>query len=456
MLLHDGEGLVEDLRQGIGDRFEIEQARDASEARRILIDKHLRAVLLSLDACETPGGSDFRQLLRDQYPEIPVVLVATSPAPGALAAAMRSGAAGCIVGDCDSEELQVQLDLAVERRGACLRVGALKESGAGEELVGASPFMRRLRQDIDRYARSGGSVLITGESGCGEELVARSLHALGERRNEPFVMVRGSASPETLLESVLFGHEEGVFTGAQRRRVGRLQEAGHGTLFLDEVTALNLDGQAKLLGAVTEGRFRPLGSSREVPCTARLIVGSQRDLVAEVRARRLRQDLFFHLQSQRIHLLPLRERVEDIEPLTRHFLRQRALEWQHPVPVLDEDVLLLLQSQTWSGNLRELRNTIENALFHCEGDRLRCADFHSLARENYQSLPYDEAKRCVLFDFKTRYISDKLRATAGNVAAAARLMEIPRQTLHRHMRELGLRRDRFLRRKRASASGAEG
>lgn len=265
------------------------------------------------------------------------------------------------------------------------------------DIVGNSPGIRRLRQDIRRCAASSSPVLITGEAGVGKELCARTLHGLGSRQDAPFLVVNCAAFTSALLKSELFGHEMGACEGAPRRRAGRCQEVGTGTLYLDEVAEMSLETQRKLSRAIGEGCFRPLGGRRLQPLRARIIAASSRDLAREVRERRFLQTLLLQL-----NVLPLR-----LPPL------------------------------------RELLGVIENALVHCEGGNLGPEHSRLLVSEEYAGFSYDEAKSIALESFQRAYVTPILRATHGSIGKACVLMDLPRQTLHRIMRKLDLRKEQF-------------
>jgi DNA-binding NtrC family response regulator len=453
LLVDDEEEFGDDLQLLLGDLFDITCVPSAEEARHFLQAHSAQSILLDIDLGEHMDGLTFLDILQADYPEIPVIMVSKDRSIETVTRAMKQGADGYIGKQPAREELVTNLNTVMELKRSRLHIRALQEKlGSLSELVGNSPFMVRLRQEVDRYASFDSPVTITGESGTGKEFVARAIHNHSKRKDRPFVTVNCAAFGETLLESELFGHEQGAFAGADHRRVGRLQEVGAGTLYLDEIADMSLETQVKLLRVLADRRFRPLGSQQEIPFRARLIIASNRDLVQEVRDRRFRQDLFFRINVLRLHLPPLRERVEDIEPLVHMLIYKKATEMKRSVPSLDGGALRLLQSQSWPGNVRELGSVIENALCHCPGAHLTATDFGQLKRDRFDGLSYNDARRKAIDEFQREYIAGLMRATRGNVTAAANLADIPRQTLHRIMRDLGIRREDF--RQRTAQRGA--
>ena len=306
-----------------------------------------------------PGLSGLETLrcVRPQFPSLPVLLVTAYADIRDAVEAMRDGALNYLAKPIDLDEL-----LATVRQATGLTQTASPKLGAGKDLppniVAQSPLTTALFQDIALIAPSETRVLITGESGTGKEVVADMIHAWSARANGPLIKINCAAIPETLLESELFGHEKGSFTSASAMRIGRFEEADGGTIFLDEITEMSPGLQAKLLRVTQDGKFQRIGSNREIRTNARILAASNRDLEAEVKAGRFREDLFYRLNVVELNLPPLRERREDILPLanlfTAEFARNRAR--------LAEATVNCLQNYPWPGNVRELRNAIERAV----------------------------------------------------------------------------------------------
>jgi DNA-binding NtrC family response regulator len=324
----------------------------------------------------------------------------------------------------------------------------LSQSDRFGEVLGRSTAMRRMFALLERAAPTESSIIIEGEPGSGKEVVARSVHDKSTRHEGPFVVVDVGSLNEQLIESDLFGHDIGAFTAATSARPGAFEEASGGTLFLDEVSELPLSLQPKLLRALESREIKRGGAAAPIPVNVRVIASSQKDLEAEVRAGRFREDLFFRLSVFRVRVPPLRERPEDIPMLASHF--EAKFKPAHP---LGSEATDMLTRHDWSGNVRELRNVVErlctfpdlgvNALVKAMGgkpaedsgssDKLR----QEMMRELI-SLPYHEAKERVLESFEKTYFTEHLRATGGVVTRAAQRVQLPRQSVHRMLRRLGL------------------
>ncbi len=306
----------------------------------------------------------------------------------------------------------------------------LSERLGFEGIVGESPAMRRVFELVDKVAPTTATVLITGESGTGKELVARAIHARSAVAEREFLAFNVAALPEHLIESQLFGHERGAFTGADRRREGLLRSVQGGTVFLDEVGELPMSVQAKLLRALESGEILPLGADRPVQASFRLLAATNRDLEAAIAEGRFRRDLYFRLNVFRIDLPPLRARREDIPALVSHFVRMHARAVGKKPPAVSNEAMKVLLSYRWPGNVRELSNVIERACILCEGDRLDVADLPSELRGT-EELPM--ALREAVEEFERRHIAWVLRAAGGNRERAAEMLRIDVATLYRRL-----------------------
>src|SRR2546421_1702345 len=321
----------------------------------------------------------------------------------------------------------------------------LQDRGAFGELVGSSAPMREIYSLIEQVASSSASVLITGESGTGKELVARTIHQLSPRRDKSFIGINCSAIPETLMESELFGHEKGAFTGAASRRVGCFELAHGGTLLLDEIAEMPPLLQAKLLRVVEERLVRRLGSRKEVPVDVRLLAATNQDPHGAVRQGTLREDLLYRLNVITIHLPTLAERKEDLPMLAQHLVTQLAEKHHRPARFLSSAALGALQFHAWPGNVRELRNVVERAVIICAGEQIE--------RNHFAQYPFDQRERVREEDTITlpvgtpievverQMILRTLEKTGNNKTRAAELLQISLKTLHNKLnsyRERGL------------------
>jgi DNA-binding NtrC family response regulator len=307
--------------------------------------------------------------------------------------------------------------------------------------LGESVRLRAALKVARQVSRSTATVLVHGESGTGKELLARIIHDESDRARGPFVAVNCAAIPETLLESELFGHEKGAFTGAAQRRVGRFERSSGGTLFLDEVGDMSPAMQAKILRALQEEEIERVGGDRPIPVDVRVIAATNRDLEAEVAAGRFREDLYYRLAVVVIHLPPLRERGDDVELLARHYLEHFARKHGRGVHELDEGALELLRSHPWPGNIRQLRNVVERALLMAEGPVLLPEHLPNEVRLGVPragSAPAygAEGELLPLRELEHRHIRRALALARGNLGATAELLGIHRNTLRQKLRRL--------------------
>ncbi|WP_029554939.1 sigma-54 dependent transcriptional regulator [Xanthobacter sp. 91] len=369
--------------------------------------------------------------IRRRDPELPVVLITGHGDVAMAVSAMREGAYDFIEKPFVSDAFVEVVKRALEKRALVLenrRLRTALDRGDAIErhLVGQSAAMRRLRDDIAQLASTSADVLVLGETGAGKEQVARALHEGGARRDRPFVAVNCGAIPESMFESEMFGHEAGAFTGAGKRRIGKIEHASGGTLFLDEVESMPLAMQVKLLRVLQDRRIERLGSNTPVPLDLRVIAATKEDLGALADAGGFRKDLFFRLDVVKLVLPPLRDRREDIPLLFELFLVQAAVKYQRPVVEVPPSLRRALMLADWPGNVRELKNAAER---HMLG--FLAPDFTggAAAAPSLNEL-LDRVERLV--------IEDALKASGNRVSAAALALNIPRKTLHDRMKRLGL------------------
>ena len=305
-------------------------------------------------------------------------------------------------------------------------------------MIGSSPALQQVIELADRVAFSSSAVLITGETGTGKELVARRIHEQSRRSRGTFVAINCSAISATLIESELFGHARGAFTGADRESPGLFAAADGGTLFLDEIAELPLDLQPKLLRVLQEGEVRRVGEVKSRKVDVRILAATARDLRREIAAGTFREDLFYRLSVVEIHLPPLRGRTEDIPLLARHFLQVLAGREGRPVPELDQELLALLQEHEWPGNVRELQNFIERTLIFCRGDRISLERAPWEVRRKNRDAQADFSLKQATERLEKEYIRKVLAVTDGNRTRAARLLEISLRGLIYKMKEYGI------------------
>ena len=323
--------------------------------------------------------------LRPTHPTLPVIVLTAQGGVDTAVAAMRAGADDFLVKPASPERIQVSIQNALKVKALTGEIQRLKKVSENRlslgDLIAESPSMRTVLRLADRAAQSHIPILIEGESGVGKEVLARAIQGASDRAGKPFVAVNCGAIPETLIESILFGHEKGSFTGAVDKHIGKFQEANGGTLFLDEIGELRLDMQVKLLRAIQEGEVDPVGAKRPVKVDIRLISATNRNLQQQVEEGKFREDLFYRLNVFPMQLPALRERREDIPGLVELFIRRFAVEENKKIVGLDKPAMEMLQAYNWPGNIRQLENTVFRAVVLCDGECLRANDFPQIASQ---------------------------------------------------------------------------
>lgn len=397
-------------------------------------------MLLDIELGRGMDGFQTLEAIRSIYPDLPVVMNSKREDVATVVRAMRQGASDYIGKSFSRDELLLKVKRAIQHRHLAEEPGFLR--GEVRErisrLVGDSRSMRAVRRAVERSAAAPSGVLITGESGTGKKLVARDIHDLSECAAKPFVPVDCATLPEPLFESMLFGHQRGAFTGADRSHRGRIELADGGTLFFDEIAELPRVTQSKLLRVIQERRFLRLGSSRERDLEARLIAATNRDIEKEVEDGRFRSDLYYRLNVLRIHIPPLRERLDDLASLTAFILQKKAQELKRPVPHMTAEAMQLLLSWQWPGNVRELENVLENAMVNSAGDRLQPEDFSSIQHLQPMAADFATARKAVMERFERQYLGTTLRSCHGNISKTARRLGLSRCGLQKILKRLGM------------------
>jgi DNA-binding NtrC family response regulator len=323
--------------------------------------------------------------MREQGLDIPVIVQTAHGGIDNVVSVMRAGAADFVVKPASPERLQVSLRNALATKAMAGELQRLKRKHDGTlsiaDIITRSPAMQPVMKSAEKAAASTIPVLIEGESGVGKELIARAVHGSGARRAKPFVAVNCGAMPENLVESILFGHEKGAFTGATDRHTGKFVEADGGTLFLDEVGELPPAAQVKLLRALQEGEVEPVGGRKSVKVDVRIVSATNRDLIADVKSGRFREDLFYRLHVFPISVPPLRKRSEDIPELARHFLARISAEEGKRVRGIDADALAMLTAYRWPGNVRQLENAVFRAVVLTDGEQIGAREFPQIAAQ---------------------------------------------------------------------------
>jgi DNA-binding NtrC family response regulator len=381
-------------------------------------------------------GMELQARLREADPDLTIIVMTGYPAVDTAVQALKSGAWDYITKPIDPDELSHLVANALEHRRARSEVARLRENLEevlpGNQLIGRSAAMRKVAELIQMVAPTEATVLITGESGTGKEVVARAIHDAGPRRSMPMVTIHCGALTETLLESELFGHEKGAFTGAQYRKKGKFEVADGGTVFLDEIGDISLRTQTDLLRVLQEKEIVRVGGNQTVKVDFRCVAATNKNLESLVKAGTFRPDLYYRLHVFCIDLPPLRSRREEIPMLVQHFLARFCMATSRPVPQLSADALEVLMQHDWPGNVRELENAVERALVVGRGPEIRPADFSLQTQEEVKGGK-------TLDDVERAHIERILRETDHNLSRAARILDIDRTTLYSKLRRYGLR-----------------
>ena len=379
---------------------------------------------------------------------VPSVVMADDGLRSTAFELVRSGAFGYCRRPPSIRDLKTMLSRAYENSSLKQQLQTvqerLEEPGSCDRLIGSSPQMQRVYELVHRVTNLNASVLVTGESGTGKELIARAIHNLGSRSNRPFVAVSCGAIPETLIESELFGHEKGAFTGTVGAREGYFEQAGDGTLFLDEIGDLSLFTQVKLLRVLQQMEFSRLGSNKLIPLRARLIFATHRNLAQLVAEGKFRQDLFYRINVMRIESPSLQEHPDDIPQIAEHFLHQYSQTFQKPMDTIEPEAIQLLQNYPWPGNVRELENVMQRAIILAPGKTLRADDLSLTLPEEFgleagevvdigDYHPAGSFERQIR-DYKVKLAVNAVRENNGNKTLAARSLSISRAYLHRLIR----------------------
>jgi two-component system, NtrC family, nitrogen regulation response regulator NtrX len=419
---------------------------DAVDSGEVCLDRVSRAPydVIVLDIW-LPGMDGLATLarLRERRVDSPVVMISGHGNIESAVRAIKMGAFDFVEKPLSLEKTVLVVGNAVRQRQLEAENRALREHVDRRlTMVGESYAMTQLREQVAMAAPTNGRVLIFGDNGTGKELVARSIHALSRRRNGPFVEVNCAAIPEELIESELFGHVKGSFTGALADRRGKFEMAGGGTLFLDEIGDMSLKTQAKVLRALQEQVVEPVGGTTSVRVDVRVLAATNKDLTAEIRAGRFREDLYFRLNVIPIFVPPLRDRDEDVPLLADYFMRELAREYGRRPKKLDLGAATGLRSYRWPGNVRELRNVIERLMIMVPGDTITLADLTFLdgaalqpdEGEGAPTVPLHEARD----RFERGYILRALAAHHGNISRTADALGVERSNLYRKMRAFGI------------------
>src|SRR5258705_575078 len=422
--------------------YRVFEAETGAQALSSVTENAPQLILLDL---RLPDGDGLELLprLKSIDDDVPVIILTAHGTIDTAIRALKQGAENFLTKPFDAESLIILIAKTLERSRARrdrLLIGLDQERLASEYFLGASESIVRIHNRLERLALSDSTVLLQGETGTGKGMMARLIHRLSERHAKPFVTINCAGLSRELLESELFGHEKGAFTGAVKSKPG-LFELGHeGTMFFDEIAEMELSIQAKLLNVLEHKRFRRVGGVQEKEVDVRLCVATNKNLQGEVKRGRFREDLYYRLSVMPITLPPLRERREDILPLVQHFITQFGQKLNRRVQGVTPKAEVLLATYNWPGNIRELRNVVERAIILCSGDRIHASDLPLGGGELWESgaASEDEAQLLSLEEVESLHIKHVLVATNQNLSRGAEILGVTRTTLYNKLRKYGL------------------
>lgn len=433
----------ENIRNGLADNFElegyqVEKASSGKEGLNIIAKGGIDLVITDL-RMDGISGEEVVKEVTTKYPSIPIIVLTGHGSIDDATAAIKNGAYDFLTKPLDLDHLNIVVKNALKGRAQQIKITQLEEQlnkqSIAPQMIGKSNELNKVRLMIQKAAPTKASVLITGESGVGKELVAKAIHEQSPRKDKPFIIVHCAALSESLLESELFGHEKGAFTGADSAQKGKFELANGGTIFLDEIGEINLQTQVKLLRVLQEKSFERVGGEKTISVDIRIVAATNKDLEKEIKNKTFREDLFYRLNVVRINMPSLRERKEDIPLLMHAFLKELSLENGKEILGFDAKSKAALIKYPWPGNIRELRNCIESAVVMCNGKEIKIDDLPQILQKNSDEkfiqipigISLEEAEKII--------IQENLAINKGNKSITAQILQIGRKTLLRKIEE---------------------
>ena len=450
LVVEDKESMAAMLKETLeAEGYKVIPARDAAKGIKYLKDGKIDLVLTDLKLPDK-NGIDVLKASKEENHLTPVIVMTAFGSVEAAVAAMKEGAFDFITKPFDTDHLIILIKRALETQRLVTENILLKEEVSSRfglpGIIGKSRNIVDVAQIVQKVAATKTTVLILGESGTGKELFARAIHNLSSRKHYPFVPINCAAIPKALLESELFGHEKGSFTGADARKMGKFELADKGTIFLDEIGDMDLSIQAKLLRAIEEGEIERVGAITFMKLDVRIVAASNKDLEKAVEEKKFREDLFYRLNVFPVRVPPLRERKEDIPLLVEYFINKYCNEMKTPVKSVSKEALDILMGYHWKGNVRELENTIERAVILCDGDVI--TPEHFVLSKEVVSGPVtafsstegtlESVAKEALRTAETKRISSALHETRGNKSKAAEILQVSYKTLLTKIKEYGI------------------
>jgi len=442
LIVDDERNIREGLQKALStDGYEVELAADGREAMEKIEEGDIDLIITDLKMPNISGDELMKAAL-EQYPYLPVIILTGHGTIENAVEAMRNGAYDYITKPLNIDKLSLIVKRALEnsslKRQNRELLNQLKKKYSFENIIGKSSAMKKVFETIELVAPSRANVLIYGESGTGKEVIADAIHHNSPRRDKPYVKVHCAALPETLLESELFGHEKGSFTGAIARKRGRFELAHTGTIFLDEVGEISQQTQVKLLRVVQEREFERVGGEQSIKVDVRIISATNKNLKKEIDKGNFREDLYYRLDVVSIHVPPLRERRDDIPLMAHKFIEEFSIENNKQIEGITNGALQALMNYKWPGNVRELRNVIESIVVLTRSKIITEQDLptYILAKDEQESLKIPAGSS--LKEAEKKLIMFTLQNTGGNKSKASEILKIGRKTLHRKLSEYGI------------------
>ena len=429
--------------------YEVLIASDGAEGINKIKERNADLVLTDLKLPKKDGIKVLKAS-RNESPLTPVIVMTAYGSIETAVNAMKLGACDFITKPLDIDHLNLLIERALKNQKIVTENLLLKDVLAHRtgipNIIGTSSKMREVADNIQKVSSARTTVLLLGESGTGKELFARAIHDLSSRNDHPFVPINCAAIPGELLESELFGHEKGAFTGAIERKLGKLELADRGTVFLDEIGDMEMSLQSKMLRAVQEGMIDRVGGTGSVKIDVRIIAASNKDLEVAVKEKNFREDLYYRLSVFPIVIPPLRDRKEDLPALIEHFISKFSIEMNIPEKEIGPDAIKVIQNYSWKGNVRELENVIERAMILCDSDRISKNDLRlmsaGLSGDGLEGIPMegtlDEAAKAALKIVESRRIKKALEETHGNKSKASEILKVSYKTLLTKIKDYGI------------------
>ncbi|GMU97004.1 MULTISPECIES: sigma-54 dependent transcriptional regulator [Ignavibacterium] len=446
ILVVDDEEIIRDSISYIleTEGYEVEKAENGRIAYDKVKEKHFDLVITDI---EMPAmkGTELLEKIKTLDPQTAVIIITAFGSLDTAITALRNGASDYILKPVEFDELLIKVKRLIEVKDLLIENKILREEINRkydfDNIIGKSPAIKKVFDMIQAVAETDSTVLISGNSGTGKELVARAIHYRSKRKNKPFIAVNCGAISENLIESELFGHKKGAFTGAISDKEGFIKAADGGTLFLDEISEMPPQLQVKLLRAIQEKEYTPVGTTQSLPVNVRFVATTNRNLEEEVKAGRFREDLYYRLNVVEIHLPSLKEREEDIPLLADHFLNKYRKELNKNIKGIDNDAMRALLAHEWKGEVRELENVIERAVIFCKGEYISLDDLPTSFIPNRESLDfnYSNSLEDSVRKFERDFIMRVLESNNFNKEKTADILKVGLSTLYRKLKELDIK-----------------